>query len=363
VSPRSELELVRTDSPDRWAAAARASGQSVTPFHSYPFLTVAAGLTGRWFRPLVVRHAGADVGVAPWLSRRRGPTNLVDELPFPYVGPLVPGPLAGGCLAALWDHGIRTRVVSQEFQFPPGCDVDLDVLRASGFGLRMASTFIIDTRCDEEALWAGMDRECRRKIRKSERAGVEVAASAEASETLSRVMGSVFERAGSTWGYQHPLPLRPEHLDRHGLEAHWTVATLGDTHLGSLLTLLYEGRALGWLGGVLPEHRATNANLAMYWDAISWARGRSAESLDMVGVPSRGIESFKKQFGGRQVDYPVLTRDVPGLRQLRGGVDQVKALLGRAGPAWRQMTIPSSSTKTRPVTESTVSISDHDLIV
>ena len=149
----TRLEFEPVVSSARWAAACRASGQPVTPFHSYAFLSVAARLTGLQFRPLVVRRAGADVGVVPWLVRARGPVNTVTELPFPYVGPLVPGEHLGQCLVELWRYGVRARTVSQHLQLPPGVDADVDVLQGSGFQVRMDSTFVLDTRLGVDALW------------------------------------------------------------------------------------------------------------------------------------------------------------------------------------------------------------------
>jgi hypothetical protein len=95
------VTLEATTDPARWAAAARSSGQPVTPFHEHGFLRLAASMTGTDFQPLVVRSGGADVGVAPWLSRRRGPVTTVNALPFPYAGPLVLEPLMVPTLTAL----------------------------------------------------------------------------------------------------------------------------------------------------------------------------------------------------------------------------------------------------------------------
>ncbi len=328
VPRTARLQFEPVVSPARWAAACRASAQPVTPFHSYAFLSVAARLTGRQFRPLVVRCAGADVGVVPWLVKSRGPVNAVTELPFPYVGPLVPRELFGACLADLWRYGVRSRAVSQELQFPPGVDVDPVVLRASGFRVRTDSTFVLDTRLGIDALWEGMDRETRRKIRKTGRDGVELSEAGTGNETLMDVMDALFARQGPL-GYAQPFRLRVEELDRLGLETHCVIATRDGVRLGSLLTLLYEGRALGWVGGVLAEHRSTNANLAMYWEAIRWAHERSALSLDMVGAPNAGIGGFKKQFGGQLQEYPVLNRAVPGLVQLEVAAERAKAVRAR----------------------------------
>ena len=304
------VELVVDADVQRWSEAARASGQPVSAFHAIGFLTVAAEVTGSRLVPLVVRHGRDDVGVAPWLVRRRGPLGRVNRVPFPYAGPLVPADLLGETLDALWRRGRRTGVVSQDQEFAPGTTVDARALAAWGTEVRHDQTYVVDTSRDPESLHAGVDPRCRRQIRKAVASGVRVEGqSVLAGPTLERVLDSVFALKDHSSGYRHPLALAPSDLLAHkDLDARWAVALLGDEPLGSLLTVRHEDRAVAWLGGVLPEHRRTNANPLLYWDALEWARSTGALTLDLSGTPTPEIAAFKKQFGGDLVDYPVALR-------------------------------------------------------
>lgn len=59
--------------------------------------------------------------------------------------------------------------------------------------------------------------------------------------------------------------------------------------------------------------------MLLYWDAIAWACGRGAHTLDLLGVPDEGIDRFKRQFGGMSHSVTVAERALPGLRMLRSG--------------------------------------------
>lgn len=329
------VELVVDGDVQRWSEAARASGQPVSAFHAVGFLAVAATVTQSHLVPLVVRHGGRDVGVAPWLLRRRGPLARVNRVPFPYAGPLVPPDLLGETLDALWRRGRRHGVVTQDHEFAPGTTVDPRALAAWGSTLRHDQTYVVDTSQDLDALLAGVDPRCRRQVRKAEAGGVRVEPrSPLAGPTLERVLDSVFSLKDHSSGYRHPLGLDPaDLLPLKDLDARWAVAQVGEEPVGSLLTVCHEDRAVAWLGGVLPEHRRTNANPLLYWDAIRWAHERGAATLDLSGVPTPEIAAYKKQFGGALVDYPVVVRRPPGAEQARDRARSAVERLRRAAPA------------------------------
>jgi hypothetical protein len=307
------VSLEPTGDADRWAAAARASGQPMTPFHHFGFLGLAAGMTGTGFQALVVRADGADVGIVPWLARRRGPLTTVNALPFPYAGPLVPAHLMAGTLTALRRRGRRERVVRQEFDLAPTTDVDLADLAACGFRTRLDHTYLIDTSQDDDALHGGLSSAARKSLRKAERDGVEVVADGHDGQTLGKVVDAVFTARGLDSGYHHGFPPPIGALEAAGLGVHWTVARQGGVELGSLLSLSAGEVVFLWQGGLLPEHRASRANVLLYWDAILWAGRSGARVVDLIGVPDEGIGRFKSQFGGTLRSYPRLQWSAPAL--------------------------------------------------
>jgi len=306
---------------ERWAAAARASGQRRTPFHEHGWLAVAARLTGTRFTPLVVVADGADVGVVPWMERRRGPVSTVNALPFPYAGPLVPPSLTLPTLQALRRRARRTGVLRYEFGFSPTTDVGLAGLAGSGLDLRVDGTYLIDTSQDVEALAAGLSSSCRRSLRKDEKDGVHVIPAPD-GRTTDAVLTAAYGSRGLDSGYADGFPVSPAEMAATGVDVRWTVAVKDGVQLGMLLTVASAEVAHVWLSGILPEHRSTRANVTLYWDAVRWAAERGVPTLDLVGIPDEGIGRFKAQFGGTVHEYARLSATAPGL-------DRAKALLGR----------------------------------
>jgi CelD/BcsL family acetyltransferase involved in cellulose biosynthesis len=308
------VELAATTDPSRWAAAARNATQPITPFHSYAFLSLAARMTATTFTPLIVRHGGADVGIAPWLTLARGPVTVVNRMPFPYVGPLVSPAVLSDTITALARRARAARAVVQEYQLPPGADFDPAMALPSRFELSHDQTYVLDTTQSEDVLWKALKRTTRQNLEKAARVGIEVVESPHGQAVMAAVENATIERKDLEVPYPHHFPPSADELNRDGLEGHWLVARSGDDEIASLIVLLFEGRACLWVGGVHPEHRTTQANVAMFWAGIRWAAERGALTLDMVGLPDPGIERFKRQFGGELRDYPVLRRMAPGWR-------------------------------------------------
>ncbi|MCW2534316.1 MAG: Methicillin resistance protein [Modestobacter sp.] len=326
---QATVTLEPTGDPVRWAAAAQASGQPMTPFSNHGFLGLASGMTGTEFVPLVVRADGVDVGIAPWLARRRGPVTTVNAVPFPYTGPLVPAHLMAGTLVALRRRGRRERAVRQDFGLAPTTAVDAVDLTGTGFEARLDHTYLVDTSRTEEELYGALTAPARTSLRRIERDGVAVVPSGHDGQTLGRVVDAAGTARGLDPGYGAGFPPPIGALEATGLGVHWTVAKRDDVELGSLLSISSGEVVVLWQGGLLPEHRATRANVLLYWDAVLWAHRHGARTVDLAGVPDAGVARFKSQFGGTLYSYPRLQWAAPGLRPVAGVARTVVTTLRR----------------------------------
>jgi len=324
-STNRSVTVEPTSDEVRWERACDASGQPVTPFHTFRFLTVVAPMLTNRFRGFVVRAGGADVGVVPWLTLRRGPVTVVNRMPFPYVGPLVPDELLVPTLAALRSPARRSRAVVEEHQFAPGTTMSAETAARCGFELTLDRTFVLDTARSAEDLFAGLTSRTRSLVRKAERNGIAVGVADNGHATLARIEEQIYDRKGLASPYGPPFPPTAAQLVGDRLEAHWSLATSGEQQLATLLTLRRGATSGIWVGGVFPEHRASAANVALVWDAISWAHDHGVSVFDFVGLPDPGIEKFKKQFGGQLQTYPVLRRFAPGWRRVQSLADRVAA--------------------------------------
>ncbi|HEV7187928.1 MAG TPA: GNAT family N-acetyltransferase [Blastococcus sp.] len=271
---------------------------------------MAAAMTGTRFTALVITSGGNDVGVVPWLARRRGPLTTVNAVPFPYAGPLVPAELLEDTLAVLRRRARGRGVVRQQFGLAPHSEPAAPVA-VRGFDALPAETYLLDLSVGADALWNGLTSEARRSLRKAERDGIRIVEASPGSRTLERAVRSAYMGRGTTDGYHFDTLTAPDQLESTGLAARWTVALSDGTEIGSSLSVANDDIAHGWLGALLPEHRKSRANVALYWDAICWAQQRGVRTLDMIGIPDAGIRRFKSQFGGTVHTYTRLQRTTP----------------------------------------------------
>ena len=269
-------------------------------------------MTAGEFVPLVLvrgsADAGVDLGVVPMVVRRRGPFVTLNCVPFPYCGPLVPRAEQAACFDLVARYARRRHSLRTAIQFPPGTDVDTAALSTRGFEVGEDATYVLDTTVGTDVLWSRLSRDARRRVRLTEKRGVTLVHDVPAGP-LDTFQDLTFTQRGQRSGYVGRFS---EHLDLVGgpdLRVRYATAMLDGEVLGVLSTLASGTEALGWLGGVFPQHRSTHASFALYWDAISWASGLGVQRMDLVGVVNESIGQFKKQFGGTLTPYTVAQLD------------------------------------------------------
>jgi hypothetical protein len=321
---RNTVALVRTSDRRRWQEACVASYQPATAFHDHAWLMLAGGMTGTSFVPFVVTHDGKDIGVAPLMVRRRGPLSMVNWMPFPYVGPLVPPEHLATTLDALDRWALRLATVRQQQSFPPHAVVDDAALIRHRFVLHEDHTYIVPVHASQEQQWEALAGRCRTSLRKAQSLGVRIE-EAQSGETLGAVVSAAFAARGLQSGYRAAFPPGPDRLKGLGLPVRYTIAILDGRPVGSLAAVEQHGRVLLWQAGVLPQFRGSQANVLLYWDLIGWARDLGARSVDLVGLPDEGIAHFKQQFGGKLTSYTVARRTSPLLRTLQAARIRVNA--------------------------------------
>jgi hypothetical protein len=234
----------------------------------------------------------------------------------------VPASLLEPTVRALEGVTSGFRTIQRQLCFPPGADVRTAALESQGFAVHLDRTYEIDTGRDPDTLWRAVAERTRTTIRRAERDGVTIS---EATDTrvLGDVVQSIFDSRGIRSGYTS-FPPGIEEINGLGVRARIAVASVGGTPVGCLASLIHDSHAIGWVGGIFPRYRSTNANAVLYWDAITWAHREGAKVFDMAGVPDEGIGRFKRQFGGQLVEYPVAVkssfawRTLDHIRRLRG---------------------------------------------
>jgi hypothetical protein len=182
--------------------------------------------------------------------------------------------------------------------------------------LNMA-TFVIDLRLDETSLLALMSADYRRKIRKSESAGIRVGVHERPDDGLVRSFAGAYAVLAQERGL---TPLDTEVLRRmyEGDNAVLLVARRGGEITNYLH--LYTTSTTGlFMHGVNPARDNDGAGQYLHWTAMRTLRERGLAWYDLGGVaaldPSNGIYNFKEKFGGQLVMLgPEWRHASPGLR-------------------------------------------------
>jgi lipid II:glycine glycyltransferase (peptidoglycan interpeptide bridge formation enzyme) len=173
-------------------------------------------------------------------------------------------------------------------------------------------TLMIELGESDEALLKAMHPKARYNLRLAKRHGVEVTRFTDTADL--RAFYSLFEETALRNGvFQEPygffLNLCASLFPRGHAElllARWQ----GDVIAG--LLVLYFGRRATYLyGGSTARHRHVMPNHLLHWTAIHAAREHGCEEYDLYGyepfgLPDHlyaGISRFKKQLGGRRVDW------------------------------------------------------------
>lgn len=205
----------------------------------------------------------------------------------------------------------------------------------------------IDLARSLDAIEADFRRSVRQGIRQSRRRGVTIREARRSDAALFfDLMSSSCRRQGTS-----PNPASPRVFERMwdvfqpGGYLRLTLAEWESRAIAGLLCLHWADRVTLWKKGWLDDQRGSHANELLYWDAITWARERGADTCDFAALARttaelllreetpdetvrRSRDFFNLGFGGEPVLLPraqvlfrsgVLSRAYRLVTQVRGG--------------------------------------------
>lgn len=282
---------------------------------------------------IIVTYQGLITAGAQLLIR---PMPLVGAVAYLTKGPVCVSTDVGPAeliINEVWRVSRAHRVQLLAVQPPNNGHAMISLLAARGFKLSSlelapTATILIDLTPDIKAILAGMKRQTRQNIRRSEREGITVHEGTERdlhtfyglyvatsqrqrfplySEEYFRRMWQVFEPHGHIKLF----------LARYGAEAvsALLIVPFGDTVIA---------KVLGWSG----FHADRRPNEALFWASIQWAKGHGYRCFDFDGIDPAGARAvlrgevlpeslqhspdfFKLGFGGQVVLYPEAYDQVP----------------------------------------------------
>ena len=185
------------------------------------------------------------------------------------------------------------------------------------------STYIVDLTPDIEEIWRNLDSKRRNNIRKALKEHV-VAEETEDKSDLKRhidMVSATFSRQGLVPPSLSVQQRAWETLDDY---VKLFVARFGGRAIGSMTVLRFGKRACAWTAEHDEAHQQKYCTSLLFWHALEWAKNEGMEEFDLMGAGVPGIARFKKAFGGRLVEYPMIEMRGPvasvilGLYRWRG---------------------------------------------
>ncbi|HWB20156.1 MAG TPA: GNAT family N-acetyltransferase [Phycisphaerales bacterium] len=284
------------------ALLAHFPGASV--FHSRAWLTtISKSHNVRIFAARADRN-GSPIAFWPYLEMRKGPFRVIGS-PLPgwstaYIGPITNSADPNDAQAILnaflghrlfkWYAYAAVKTVGNP------CPFDF---AAAGFTkVTDLETYLIDLTQSEDAIWNNMKGECRSRIRKAEKLGIEIReeAAPDFLEDFWAMSLETFSKSG----------IQPTHTREFCVGVWNNLRPVNRLHV---ISAFYEGKRIAtlvlpfdahtmyyWGGASFSEFRELPAHNALHWRAMKDAKSLGLKSSDMVST-SGGPGRFKKTFG------------------------------------------------------------------
>lgn len=297
---------ISTVEQGQWNALLQ-SFRDATVFHRLEWLQVVCAVHRVKIVLVKAEKEGRCIAVWPYLEMKKGPLRVIGS-PLPgwstaYLGPLFAADVdANAVLSAFLAHKLfrwyaffACKVLDRN---PP---VDLG---AHGFSTVMKfDTYRVDLTLPKETLWDNLKSECRTRIRKAEKLGIEVR-----EETTPQFIDDYWAMSIETF---QKSKIQPTHNKQFVQEMwnqlqpagalHVISAFLDGQRTGSLVLPFDDRTMYYWGGASFLKYRDLPAHNLLHWHAIGEAKQRGLMAYDFIstiGGPGR----FKKTFGPQTVD-------------------------------------------------------------
>lgn len=211
-----------------------------------------------------------------------------------------------GKIINLDDLAKRTGAVFARFEHPyQKHDFDKKLQKAHAH-YQPDTTLVIDLTKSEDEILAQMKQKGRYNIRLSEKKGVQIHESKDASE-FYKILKQTTERDKFSG---HNAEFYQKLIDMvDGAKLYY--AQYEGQIIAGVIATFYKDTAVYYYGASSNEHRNVMAPYLLQWHAIREAKSRGCKFYDFLGIapedstnhPWKGVTAFKKKFGGEVYEY------------------------------------------------------------
>ena len=182
------------------------------------------------------------------------------------------------------------------------------VLNDCGYIYEDHLNYLVNLDQPEDALWRGMSKSCRQRMRLSLEKGtlVEEVTSLEQLQAAYRQLQNVYTRVR--------VPLAHFSLFQAAFEicgpqnmCKVFIARVGEQCIGACFNLAYHGRLIAWYSGSDRAYASYNPGELLKWRSFQWGQAHGCHTFDFggAGKPNEpyGPREFKAKFGGELVNF------------------------------------------------------------
>lgn len=187
--------------------------------------------------------------------------------------------------------------------------------------VRTHATFLVDLSRGQQACWDGASKVARKAVRKADSQGITVRTVTDVAEldTVLEILAQAWDRQGSQYGRQRDvLDIYWNQLRPNG-HVEFFIAEVDGVPAATMSVWQFNGFICEFLSGRTHDADSKHLNVgdALKWAIIKWACEKGYRTYDLAGVnpnpasaKEHGIFSFKKKWGGRYVEYPIITKPI-----------------------------------------------------
>ncbi len=183
--------------------------------------------------------------------------------------------------------------------FSPGIDYMLPFIW-DNFTVRPWYTYVLDIS-EPDRVWAGIDGEWRREIKKAKAAGVHVIADVP-FEKIVEVVNKSYERQGLRFRSEAAEPYFRELMKRNQCKSFLCVDGNG-RDLSGAYAVWDDKRVYSILQGFTDERTYTGASPLCKWEMMQFASAAGIKEMDLEGTMLPRLEAFHRRFGGKLTNH------------------------------------------------------------
>ena len=211
-------------------------------------------------------------------------------------------------LMKYYDRIARKKVLYTQIRNMQDTSRILTTFNDFGYAYDEHLNFLIDLTRSREELWNGLSKKRRNNIRRGKKRGVIIKEMEDKTliPSLYDIIQETYKNA--------KLPLADMSLFESIFEllvsknmAKFFLAMHGNKNIGAIVVLMYKGVIHDWYAGASRDYLQLCPNDISAWHVIDWGSDNGYYTFDFGGAgnPNEeyGVREFKKQFGGRPVNF------------------------------------------------------------